>query len=153
MSDGLISRYMRCESGATTVDMAVVMAGVVGLGIATTALVTSSVGDTGLYIEDQMSDMIDSPLDLSSYSLLNPNADDSWRAVLQERVSRFNDNRLNRAYTNTYRRATNGSASRRARQIDRLGVIETEFLARGMTLPDGNQSFADLHAAWIAENG
>lgn len=152
MPNHLVLTFLRNETGATTVDMAVLMAGVVGLGVATTAVVTSGVGDVSYYIENQMTDMIETPTGLSSYSLLNPGYNESWRAVLQQRVAGFNDNRLNRAYNNTYRRATNGSASRRARQIDRLGVIEAEMMTRGMTLPDGNQSFADLHAAWIAEN-
>lgn len=152
MTTELFSRFLRCEHGAATVDMAVIMAGVVGLGIATTAVVTTGVEDVSGYIEVQLTDMMDEPVDLASFSLLGGNSTESWRAILQERVAGFNDNRLNRAYTNTYRRATTGSASRRARQIDRLGVFEAEMVARGFELPDGNQRFADLHAAWIAEN-
>ena len=152
MTTELISRFMRCDSGAVAVDMAVIMAGVVGLGIATTAVVITGVEDVSGYIDVQLTDMIDGQVDLASYSLLSGSSTESWRAVLQERVSRFNDNRLNRVYTSTYRRATNGSVNRRARQIDRLGVIEAEMVARDMDFPDGNQRFADLHAAWIAEN-
>ena len=153
MTTELISKFMRCESGAATVDMAVIMAGVVGLGIATTAVVLTGVEDVSGYIDVQLTDMMDDPTGATVLSLLGGNHDASWRAVLQERVSRFNNNRLTRGYNNTYNRATSGGVNRRANQIDRLGIFEAEMIARGLAIPDGNQSYADLHAAWIAANG
>jgi len=149
MTNDFISKFLCCESGATTVDMAVVMAGVVGLAIATTAAVQPGVNDLGEYVEHQLTEMMDTPIELS---LLTANYNESWRAALQQRAAGFNDNRLIRAYNNTYRRATNGTANRRARQIDRLSVFEAEMLARGTGLPDANQSYAALHAAWVTEN-
>jgi len=145
--------FCRSESGATTVDMTVLMAGVVGLGLAAVAVVQTEVIGLSGYVDVQLSDMMEDPADTALYSLLNPNRDASWRAVLQERVRRFNDNRLTRGYNNTYTRALTGGRNRRANQIDRLGVFEAEMITRGISIPDDNQRYADLHAAWIAEYG
>jgi len=152
MTNKFISKFLCCESGAATVDMAVVMAGVVGLAIATTAAVQPGVNDLGEYVETQLTDMMDTPIELTLLSLLTASYDESWRSALAQRAAGFNDNRLVRAYNNTYRRATTGTVNRRARQIDRLSVFEAEMLARGTALPDTNESYAALHAAWVAEN-
>lgn len=139
--------FIRRDSGAVTVDMTVLMAAIVGLGLATTAVVNSGTADLSQYVDDQLTDMVDDP---TSLQMLRANHDDSWRAELQERVAGFNDNRLTRGYNNLYARAQTGNANQRANRIDRLGVFEAEMIARGLPIPDGNTRHADLHAAWLA---
>lgn len=145
-----LSSFLQDENGATTVDTVFLMAAVVGLGLATTVTVNSGTADLSHYVEDQLTDMMDQNLDLSAYALLGRDRDESWRAALQERVAGFNENRLTRGYNNLYARAQTGGRWARANRIDRLGVYEAEMIARGMAIPDGNASYTDLHAEWLA---
>jgi hypothetical protein len=146
-------RYAPDERGAVTVDFTVVVAAVVGLGIATAALVSNGTGNLSTYVGTQLEDMIDTGApDYSAIALLHKNHDESWRSVLADRLKTFNDNRLTRVYDNAYSLATSpdSNLNQQKNGVDRLGVIETEMYSRGMTIPEGNTSFEDLYEALVA---
>jgi Flp pilus assembly pilin Flp len=141
------------ECGSTTVDYTVLAAAVVGLGVLASTVVQLGVQDLSFYIEDQLTDMVETESgDFSAYELLHPNHGNSWRERLAERVSRFSDNRLSRAYNNTYTRATDESRSLNYRRnhTDRLGVILTEMNARGMEVPEGHRDFDEIYQELLA---
>ena len=147
--------FKKDDSGAVTVDWVVMTAAVVGVGIATTAAVSTGLndvaGDTSGIMEGEIiSTSFDALADfVSSYSPLSSShgpgwgTDPTWVEDTYSNWSALSDDDIAAIYTADYASAVGGGDPIRA---DYIAVQEQIMTDRGIDIPDGN-----LTAAQIAE--
>ncbi len=149
---GSISNFVQEDSGAVTVDWVVLTAGIVGLGLAVTTVVSSGVenlsGDTATELTEIeiMTSFTTALADYSGYSLVGPSHSESWRTSEQARFGAMSDADLMLAYNNSYATAVGGVYPHQNHETDRIGVMETEMAARGISVPSGNTGYSTLHS-------
>lgn len=138
------------DSGAVTVDWVVLTAGIVGLGLATMTVVSAGVedlsGDTETTLtEYEIATAFAALVDYSGHSLVGPSHSEAWRTSETARFGAMSDADLMAAYAASYTTATGGVYPHAQHETDRLGVMEQEMAARGMTIPNGNTPYTTLH--------
>lgn len=138
------------ESGAVTVDWVILTAGLVGLGLATMTVVSAGVedvsGDTGDALTDfEIASSFAELVDYSGHSLVGPSHNEAWRTGETARFGAMSDTDLMAAYNASYGIATGGVYPHAQHETDRIGVMEQEMAARGMTIPNGNMPYTALH--------
>ncbi len=153
-----VSLFAKCENGAVVVDWVVLATAIVGLGMAVVAVVSVGVEDPGgatkgRLEETAVSAEIEAAADYSGYSLIGPSHDEAWRTSEQARFSAMSDLGLQAAYDAAYPIAVSGDYPHRNHETDRLGVIETEMATRGISTPEGNTGYEDLHAGLGGRSG
>lgn len=147
-SDGFAAR----ESGAAAFDWVILAVGVFGLGLAIYSVITADLDERqqGAQAVIERSDRatVDAPPQEVELPLLYPYFDEAWRAEQVEIFASQTDATLLAAYARQYEAAT-GQVNARI-GMDFLGVIEAEITRRGLTLPEGHDPAAVIHARFDA---
>jgi len=156
--------FLKDESGAVTVDWVVITSGVVGLGLATMAVVSggvqstsNSVGGTmtGFEISSSFGDGLTAIGDwLSGYAPVNDalhgptwGPDDqgrNWVENTYDNWSELSDQQIMDMYSADYANAIMGDATR----ADYIAVQERIMAERGIAIPAGNMTAADVAATY-----
>jgi hypothetical protein len=156
-------RFLQDQSGAVTVDWVVLTGGLVGLGLATMAVVSGGVETTSGNVSGTMTGYEISssfaPLSsidnwLANYSPVNsglhgpswgPDAQGrSWVENTYANWSQLSDHQIGHMYTADYASAIMGDATR----ADYIAVQEQIMADRGIAIPTGNMSAADIAATF-----
>jgi len=151
------------ESGAVTVDWVVLTGGLVGLGLATMAVVSGGVQSTSNSVSGTMSGYeISTSFGglaaigdwLSGYSPVNnalhgpswgPDAEGrNWVENTYDNWSALSDQQVMDMYTADYANAIAGDATR----ADYIAVQERIMAERGIAIPSGNMTAADVAATY-----
>ena len=155
--------FIKDESGAVTVDWVVMTSGVVGLGLATMTVVSGGVQSTSNSVSGTMTGYeISSSFDglasisdwLSGYTPVNgalhgpswgPDAQGrNWVENTYDNWSALSDQQIMDMYTADYANAINGDATR----ADYIAVQERIMAERGIAIPAGNMTAADVAATF-----
>lgn len=153
--------FLNSESGAVTVDWVVLTASIVGLGLAVMAVASGGVEDLSRDIDGQLrTDHITTSFGgneafasgWGNFDLMNQFGRDQdwWDDWAANGNGKFpgDDNaavlaRYEAAYAG-FHEGNDGWTPTEA--IDGIGAAEAEMVARGMEIPEGNQTYADLYA-------
>ena len=156
---GATMNFLRLEDGAVTVDWVVLTASVVGLGLATMAVVSAGTEDLSRDIDGQLqTDHIMTSFGSAvsgvwgEFDMMNEFGRDQawWDSWASEGNSTWPGSD-NAGLTARYEAAYAGfhdpnDAWSQTEAIDAIGATEAELLERGIEIPDGNESYADLYA-------
>lgn len=158
---GTVNTFWREESGAVTVDWVVMTAAVVGLGLATTVVVSGGVENLSMGVDEQLrSDHISDSFETAmagvwgDLDLLNSGgftqedyegAVDSWVQFSGSHQAAYDD------VVGTVQSAS--SPAVQADYIDMAGAIEADMIAQGIEPSSDSPSYSELHADWMAEHG
>jgi len=157
-------RFIDDESGAVTVDWVVLTGGLAGLGLATMAVVSGGVQSasnsvsgtmTGYEISSSFGDALSAIGDwLSGYTPVNGalhgpswGPDDqgrNWVENTYDNWSALSDQQIMDMYTADYANAITGDATR----ADYIAVQERIMAERGIAIPAGNMTAADVAATY-----
>lgn len=125
--------FAQQDSGAVTVDWVVLTAGLVGLGLATLAVVSAGVQDTAQDVEDQLSN------DIITTAFATEAADFDWMA--------YSPNAWNQDGYNGYRAAWSGGNN----PDEHLRTTITNNLVTLQGYIDQGQTMGDAQAATYAD--
>jgi Flp pilus assembly pilin Flp len=158
-----MNNFLQDESGAVTVDWVVITSGVVGLGLATMTVVSGGVETasgnasgtmTGFEISSSFEPLSSIENWLANYSPVNsalhgpswgPDAQGrSWVENTYDNWSQLSDHQIQHMYTSDYASAILGDATR----ADYVAVQEQIMAERGIAIPSGNLSAADIAATF-----
>lgn len=156
-----IKNFIQSESGAITVDWVVLTAGLVGLGLATMAVVSGGVEDLSGDTATQMASMEPGSMydwtsgvmtnsgwgDLGIFSpIQSANGAESYAAA----VLAANGGDYQAAYDQLYQQALNMTYAD-GESIDDFGAFEAMAAANGATIDTANNmTYAEMHAAYTA---
>lgn len=158
-------QFALCESGAITTDWVFISAGIVAMGMATTAVVTAGTENISRDIaQATANDTLGHAMSnwtqgtegsagsgggFGSLSLLH------WSSEVElvDRVASMLSSRYNGSHQAYYDTAMGNINAGRfvAEEIDVIGAVTASAEAAGVTIDTGtNQSYAELHAAYLA---
>jgi Flp pilus assembly pilin Flp len=156
-----VINFYKDESGAVTVDWVVLTAAIVGIAIAVISLISGGVEDASVGINDELvvaSNFTFGGSDAnwaSGYSPLSGQHGDiwsgngvddegrTWAENTYDNWSVLSDEELVSMYNQDYLTATTTYDPTRA---DYVAVQETILTERGIPIPDGNRTAADIRA-------
>lgn len=160
--------FIKSDSGAVTVDWVVLTAALAGLGLATTAVVSGGISDlsgdiSGQLVSQEIITEFTSAsvgMDWGSYDNLANQHGASWGTDAEGRnwaestyagwsdPNILSDADLQTQYAANYEYATTQSASSQATRTyaDYAAVQEQIMIDRGLEIPAGNQSAAEVRA-------
>lgn len=161
-----LTSFIRAESGAVTVDWVVLTAALVGLGMATTAVVSGGVSDLSSDIDTQLVNQgiitefasASASIDWGAYAPISPQHGASWGAGgfdaegrswaenTYDGWSQLDDAQLIATYSQNYTYATTqatGSMETQTR-ADYVAVAQQIMMERGLEIPAGNQSAEEI---------
>lgn len=162
-----LSRFLRDQSGAVTVDWVVLSAAIVGMGVASITAVRSGVAALGVDIEASLTNANVAQLELSPYRFRAFTEDgDFWNSIPQRRAQMantsdaqleeyFNVNGLqnfNSALTrgdNSICHGCRGAGNR----LDLMKVIVDEMGTRGLATQAHHDALADAESRYTARFG
>lgn len=156
--------FIQSESGAVTVDWVVLTAALVGLGLATTAVVSGGVSDLSGDMDDQLvnqgivTEFAAAGMDWANYDYLAAQHGPSWGTDAQGRgwaehtyaawsdPSVLSDAQLQAEYATNYTYATTQSVGSMETQTraDYIAVQEQIMIERGIEIPAGNQTAEEV---------
>ena len=154
------------EAGAVTVDWVVLTAGIVGLGLATTAVVSGGMADLSGDIDTQLTDMgittqfaaAVASLDWSSYTGVSVgvqtwgiNSDgENWAQDTYGNWSELDDPTIMAMHAEQYAFASSGGPGQEfnAQRADYITVTEQIMTERGINIPNGNMTAEELRAIY-----
>lgn len=150
------------DSGAVTVDWVVLTAGIVGLGLATMAVVSAGVEDLSTDTSTQLASVTpDSMYDWSSgtlmvnsgwgdLSIFSPIQSASGAESYAASVLAGQDGDYQAAYDQLYQQALDMTYAD-GESIDDFGAFEALAASNGVQLDTGdNMNYAEMHAAYLA---
>ncbi len=162
----LLKTFFYEESGAVTVDWVVLTAGIVGLGLATTAVVSGGVSDLAGDVDTQMTDMeittefaaAIAGIEWGSYTGVSLgvqnwgiNVDgENWAQDTYGNWSQLDDTTVMAMYTEQYGIASSGGPGSEfhAQRADYITVTEQILNERDIDIPDGNMTAEELRAIY-----
>ncbi|MGI3183620.1 hypothetical protein [Nioella aestuarii] len=142
-------RFAACESGAATFDWVILAVGVFGLGLAIASVFFTSdlerhpPAPQDVIERSAPGDAVPSPL--------YPYHDDEWRRDQAAHYAAQDDAVLQADYAAQYEVAVGDVNARVGADI--LSVIEAEMTRRGLPLPEGNATAAEIRVRLTAETG
>jgi hypothetical protein len=163
----LIKSFIFEESGAVTVDWVVLTAGIVGLSIATAAVVSGGVENLSGDVDTRLTDMeagqgfldgLGGAINWADYSPISPqhgaawgnNGLDAegrtWAENTYDGWSQMSDADLLNTYNTNYAYATSNPTGNMETQTraDYVAISEQIMTERGIDVPNGNMSAAEL---------
>jgi len=157
-----VKRFFESENGAVTVDWVVLTAGLVGLGLATMAVVSGGVADLSEETSVELASVEPSSMydwvsgtamtnsgwgDLGIFSpIQSASGAESYAAS----VLAANGGDYQAAYDQLYQQALDMTYAD-GESVDDFGAFEAMAAAAGATIDTGdNMSYAELHAAYSA---
>ena len=158
-----VIQFYKDESGAVTVDWVVLTAAIVGIAIAVVSLISGGVEDASVGVNDEL--IVASNFTFggddanwaSGYLPLSEQHGDTWSGDgvddegrtwaenTYDNWSVLSDEELVSKYNEDYSTATSTIDPTRA---DYVAVQETIMNDRGIPIPDGNLSAADIRTGW-----
>ncbi|GAB5448664.1 hypothetical protein [Gymnodinialimonas sp.] len=161
-----LKTFIQSDSGAVTVDWVVLTAALVGLGLATTAVVSGGVSALSSDMDDQLVNQgiitefaaAVAAMDWASYDYLAAQHGPSWGTDAEGRgwaehtyaqwsdPNILSDAELMAQYQTHYAYATTGSPTSMETQTraDYIAIQEQIMLERGLEIPEGNQSAEEV---------
>jgi Flp pilus assembly pilin Flp len=159
----IVVQFYKDESGAVTVDWVVLTAAIVGIAIAVISVISGGVEDASVGINDELvvasnftfggndanwaSDYI--PLSGQHGNTWSGDGVDdegrTWVENTYDNWSALGDEQLVAMYTEDYNTATTSYDPTRA---DYVAVQETILTERGIDIPDGNRTAAEIRASY-----
>lgn len=152
-----LSRWMTEDTGAVTVDWTVLAAAVVGLGIASAAAIRSGSDTLGAEINASLVSasvvMLGGQAAATGRALLVV-TDEIWDAWMEE-LAGYDEPQLQAIYSNWTGMATEqlgeGDTQAAAMTLDAVAAIATEIQSRGITIPRGAPTSAELDARYATQ--
>lgn len=154
MLNGVFRRFKADESGAVTTDWVVITAAVVGLGLVVATSIGGSTTEAAAGVATSVDSTVATALGheqtteefLASYNPVSSrhrggSGPDSWVRGSYDYTSRMSDSQLAASYARNYSKAMTGT---NAVAADRLAVRERVMKERGMSVPSGNKSAAEV---------
>lgn len=158
--------FMTDESGAVAVDWVVLTAGLVGLGIATLAVVSGGIENLSGDIGQELANIDVGALpfgaaaaavvavqDFAGYSLVGPQHSEAWRNSEQDRFAAMDDAQLLADFETSFAIAQGGQYPHAQHETDRMGVMLGEMSRRGMEISEVAQSYETLHSSMGGVSG
>ena len=147
-----LKTFLRDDGGAVTVDWVVLTAAIVGLALATVALVNAGMTSVAQDISDDMGSFdFSSSIQLASSSGWGSNDLLNTSGVTNEGyaswTSGYSDAELVEVY-NAYHAGSHPTMLDPGDRVDSIGALEAEMNGRGIDIPAGNPSYDDLYAGY-----
>jgi len=157
-----IQTFIQSDNGAVTVDWVVLTAGIVGLGLATMAVVSGGVEDLSNNTSTQLASV--EPDSMFDWASSNPLTSSGWGDLgtfspiqtaagaesYAASVLAANGGDYQAAYDQLYQQVLNMTYAD-GESIDDFGAFEAMAAAAGATIDTGdNMTYAEMHAAYTA---
>ncbi len=154
MLSGVIRRYKAEEDGAVTTDWVVLTAAIVGLGLVAATSIGGSTTEAAAGVATSVDSTVSTALGheqtteefLASYNPVSSrhrggSGSDSWVRSSYNYTKGMTNSQLQRSYDYNYAQAITGN---KAANADRLAVRERVMKERGIAIPSGNQTAAQV---------